>query len=80
MMNDTVYKVYWSQVEGDQMTSKFKDFDKDGMTAALKYMETLRGDRGIRFISMSVENPDSVGKQGVDEVNPDTYDWKKRRI
>ena len=76
---NTVYKVYWSQVEGDHPVSKFADFGKEDMTAALNFMETLRNDVENHFISMAVENPDSVGKQGVDVTGPD-YCWKKRRI
>jgi hypothetical protein len=82
-MNTTVYKVYWSQVEGDQEVSKTADFAKEGMSDALKFMESLRKvqrDSGtVRFVTFCSENPDSVGRPGVDTVGPN-YDWKKRRI
>jgi hypothetical protein len=80
---NTVYKVYWSQVvEGDQEVCKTADFKKDGMSDALKFMESLRKvqreNGSVRFVTFCSENPDSVGRPGVDVPGPN-YDWKKRR-
>ena len=54
------------------------------LTEALKWANELR-DNGNRFVTIASENPDSVGKAGVDEivdgVLPDgtEYTWRKRR-
>jgi len=51
---------------------------------ALKWANELR-DNGNRFVTIASENPDSVGKSGVDAVvdgvlpNGELYTWKKRR-
>lgn len=56
----------------------------DEMTKALDRMQHLRT-IGRTFVGMVVENPDSVGKPGVDSIVdgkcPDggVYDWMKRR-
>lgn len=71
-----MYCVYWllrhdagwvsnHQMEGD-------------LTVALKLCEFLRNEPDVRFVTMAIENPDMVGKMGVDDVGPD-YDWSKRR-
>jgi hypothetical protein len=75
-----MYKVYWT--ENDTLAAK--EFGNDEMSAALQFSQELRnqqykGEKQISFIVMAVENPDMVGKQGVDVTGPD-YDWKKRRI
>jgi len=61
----------------------FVDFNKDEMTSALKFAEELRKDQregnGVRHVSISCENTDSVGHPGVDVTGPE-YNWKKRRI
>ncbi len=52
------------------------------MNEALKFSESLRkrqfAGEDVHFIVMAVENPNCVGKMGVDVTGPD-YDWKKRR-
>lgn len=45
--------------------------------AALKFAE-LKRNEGFRFVTLVSENPNSVGKPGVDVTGPD-YDWVKRR-
>lgn len=74
-----MYKIYWTE-EG-QPNGKL--FDSDKMNEALKFSEGLRqrsyAGENINFIVMSAENPNCVGKMGVDVTGPD-YDWKKRRI
>jgi hypothetical protein len=75
-----MYKVYWTDEVGNACFQNFED-----MTLALKWTQFLR-DRGRTFVTMVSEDPNSVGKPGVDSVEngvlPDgnTYDWKKRRI
>lgn len=59
-----------------------KLFGDDQMRDALKFSESLRqrkfAGEDICFVTLSSENPNCVGKQGVDVTGPD-YDWKKRR-
>jgi hypothetical protein len=51
---------------------------------ALKWADELR-ENGNRFVTIASENPDSIGKQGVDSVvdgklpNGNNYEWTKRR-
>lgn len=82
-----MYIVYWIREttveervfdEEKLVTSDYLKFDSDKMTDALKFMETLRKDDRCGFVTMCSENPNSVGKPGVDEVGPD-YNWTKRR-
>ena len=74
-----MYMIYWTE-EGQP---KGQQFDSEEMGAALKFSEGLRkrsfAGEDIHFIVMSAENPNCVGKMGVDVTGPD-YDWKKRRI
>jgi hypothetical protein len=57
----------------------------DEMKDALAYAKLLR-DSGCRYVTMVSENPNVVGRAGVDAVIngklPDgsDYTWKKRRI
>jgi hypothetical protein len=75
-----MFKVYWTDQCGTVFGHEIPD-----MTVALKTAQTLRSE-GYRFVTMVSENPDSVGKAGVDAVedgvlpNGDAYGWKKRRI
>ena len=78
-----MFMVYWTEVHEKERTPKCKEFCTEGMTQALNFLESLRkkqrenGD--IFHITMSAENPHSVGLPGVAETGPD-YNWKKRRI
>ena len=62
----------------------FGDDVIDKLGEALRFTEVLRN-AGCRHINISGENPNMVGKQGVDSVRngatPDgvPYTWKKRR-
>jgi hypothetical protein len=59
-----------------------QQFASTEMLAAMALMEQLRtrqrAGEGVRFVTMSSENPDSVGHPGVDVVGPG-YKWTKRR-
>lgn len=78
-----MFMVYWTEVQGELEHPQSRKFELDQMTEALQYMESLRKKQrmtgGICHITMSSENPNSVGLPGVD-VTGDDYDWKKRRI
>ena len=78
-MNSTVYRVYWSTVGINfKLSPQTKDFVQDEMSAALKFIESLRKEqrqfKNIRFITMCSEHPDSVGYPGVDVTGPE-YNW-----
>jgi hypothetical protein len=81
-----MFRVYWTEhevVETPVSKVCFQDFELQEMTKALQFAESLRcrqrsGDT-IRHITISSENPDSVGKSGVADP-PANYTWKKRRI
>ena len=68
-----MFKVYWTKSSGDPESAGFEN-----LSEVLKFMEDLRSEPGNSFVVMASENPNSVGKPGVDEVGPD-YNWTKRR-
>lgn len=73
-----MFKVYWTE-DSLARSSQFID-----MNEALKCVKVCR-DNGYTFVTMVSENPNCVGKPGVDSVVdgklPDgsNYEWKKRR-
>lgn len=67
-----MYIVYW--MEDNRSSARM--FDE--LKATLDFMESLRKNTKHSFVTMCSENPNSVGKPGVDEVGPD-YNWTKRR-
>ena len=77
-----MFMVYWSVMDGPEAMPQSQLFGSDAMLAAMALMEQLRtrqrAGEGLRFITMSSENPDSVGHPGVDVVGPG-YKWTKRR-
>lgn len=79
---DDMYMVYWTLIDAEAKTPCCKEFDSEEMSAAMTFMEELRtrqrNGEGIAFITMSSENPNSVGPPGVADPGPD-YAWKKRR-
>ena len=77
-----MFMVYWTIVQEDAATPHAQSFASTDMLAAMALMEQLRvrqrAGEGVRFVTMSSENPDSVGHPGVDVVGPG-YKWTKRR-
>ena len=77
-----MFMVYWSIIDAHAAVPHAQSFPATDMLAAMALMEQLRtrqrAGEGIRFITMSSENPDSVGNPGVDVVGPG-YKWTKRR-
>lgn len=77
-----MYKVYCTHQNGAVDAFTYED---DGMVDALKKSNELRN-LGYLFVIMAVENPNQVGKLGVDAVTDgflpsgEIYTWKKRRI
>jgi hypothetical protein len=75
-----MYKVYFTNEYGDA-----RSYDEEDLVEALRMCEVLRKQQRYSFITMVSENPDSIGKAGVDSVTdgrlPDgsTYEWMKRR-
>lgn len=80
--------VYWLDPQIDHLRledrARARSFKAEELLAALKFCEDLRG-AGISHVSLSSENPNSVGKPGVDSIvdgkTPDgqEYTWMKRR-
>lgn len=82
------YVVYWLQRESQespQLVPRCRVFGALELTGALQFCELLRGNDALH-VSLSSEDPNSVGKLGVDSVKdgktPDGHDytWKKRRV
>ena len=74
-----MFKVYWTDTDNQPRSEDFVI-----MTEALSLAESLRR-KDYKFVTMASENPDSIGRAGVDEIRngvlPDgnTYEWRKRR-
>jgi hypothetical protein len=75
-----MYKVYWTAPMSNACYSE----DFEDMATALKATEFCRS-LGRRYVTMVSENPNSVGKPGVDSVvdgklpDGEDYTWMKRR-
>lgn len=82
-----MFMVYWTELvsgsDGQIPTPYSQLFADDEMKNALGKCEELRkrkySGESVHFIVMSSEDPNCVGKMGVDVTGPD-YDWKKRRL
>ena len=75
-----MFKVYYT----DPVDQKCYSWDSPNLTDALYITEVFRK-KGMSFVTMVSEDPNSVGKPGVDAilegVLPDghSYSWRKRR-
>ena len=75
-----MFKVYWTDSYGKDAQSE----DFEDLTTALKASAFHRS-LGRRFVTMVSEDPNSVGKPGVDSVvdgvlpDGNIYEWKMRR-
>lgn len=83
MTHNTVFMVFWMErAEDGQMAPRSQEFGAHDMSSGLAFMEALRtrqmNGAEVRHITMSSENPDSVGRRGVDVVGVG-YSWTKRR-
>jgi hypothetical protein len=78
-----MFVVFWLDVQPAGINPQYKEFDSEDMMAAMTFMESLRQQQrsgcGVCHVTMSSENPHSVGRPGVDVTGPD-YHWRKRRI
>lgn len=78
-----MFVVYWTVVQQKMKMPERKEFQIHDMRAALQFMESLRNQQrefgSLCHITMSSENPNSVGRSGVAEASAD-YNWKKRRL
>lgn len=74
-----LYKVYWTAPDGAACSEDFVEMI-DALTQA-NHLRTI----GRAYVVMASENPNQVGKMGVDSVedghlpNGDVYTWKMRR-
>lgn len=79
------FMVFWMQAEASDHGWKphAMHFEMSEMSAALRYMETLRTSASNQFVTMVSQNANSVGKPGVasivDGKTPagEVYDWSK---
>jgi hypothetical protein len=83
MTDNIAFMVFWMErAEDGRMIPHSQEFGPENMSGGLAFMEALRtrqmnGDE-VRHITMSSENPESVGRRGVDVVGVG-YSWTKRR-
>ena len=75
-----MYKIYWTTpINNEAFSEDFTD-----ISLALERAKILR-ETGRTFVTMVSENPNSVGRPGVDSIEngvlPDgtDYTWRKRR-
>ena len=77
-----MYKVYWTLIPSKEVHS----VEIDDLQEALLHTKTLRATSHCQYVAMVAENPDQVGKMGVDSVvdgklpSGEDYTWKMRRI
>jgi hypothetical protein len=75
-----MYKVYWTEEDGQARSEDYLE-----MIEALTRVNNMRT-VGRSYVAMVGENPNQVGKMGVDSIedgklpNGEDYTWKKRRI
>lgn len=75
-----MYKVYYTNEYGEA-----RAYNEATLEAALATASGLRNQSRYSFVTMVSENPNSVGKPGVDSIidgvlpNGDIYEWKMRR-
>ena len=77
-----MFKVYYT----DPKNNKPYNWDCYSLVDALTLTKRFR-DEGMTFVTMVSEDPNRVGKDGVDSVTADNvlpdgtaYTWKKRRV
>jgi hypothetical protein len=74
-----MYKVYWTAEDGSARSEDYVE-----MVAALTEANRLRNE-GRAYVVMASENPNQVGRMGVDSVenghlpSGEAYTWKMRR-
>ena len=74
-----MYRVYWTAEDGSARSEDYVE-----MVAALTEANRLRNE-GRAYVVMASENPNQVGKMGVDSVenghlpSGEAYTWKMRR-
>jgi len=74
-----MYKIYFTNEYGE---ASF--YNEDTLESALAIVSSLRNQSRYSFVAMVGENPDQVGKMGVDSVqdgklpNGEAYTWKMR--
>ena len=74
-----MYRVYWTAADGSARSEDYVE-----MVAALTEANRLRNE-GRAYVVMASENPNQVGKMGVDSVenghlpSGEAYTWKMRR-
>ena len=74
-----MYKVYWTTPSGLTLGTEYLE-----MIAALNEANRLRS-VGMAYVAMASENPNQVGKNGVDSIKDgklpsgEDYTWSKRR-
>lgn len=75
-----MYKIYYTNEYGEA-----RSYNEDTLEGALATAEGVRKNLRNSFVCMTSENPNSVGRAGVDEIKdgvlPDgtEYTWRKRR-
>jgi hypothetical protein len=73
-----MYRVFW--MEGGEAHAEA--FGSDALSAALACAEALRrrqrAGEPVSFVTIASEDPNRVGRPGVDDPSPD-YAWVKRR-
>ena len=75
-----MYKVYWTAEDGQARSEDYVEMI-EALTRA-NHMRTI----GRSYVAMVGENPNQVGKMGVDSVvngklpSGEAYTWKMRRV
>jgi hypothetical protein len=78
-MKTSGYMVYWVDITGETFFPFHSHFEMNEMSEALAFMEDLRKNTDVAYVTFVSQNPDSVGKPGVSDKLPDDYSWSKQQ-
>ena len=72
------FMVYWVNITGEKFWPEQRHYEMHEMTEALSFVEVLRKNPDVAYVTFVSQNPDSVGKPGVSDKLPEDYSWSKQ--
>ena len=70
--------MYWVDITSEKYFPFHSHYDMDEMTEALEFVNDLRNNPDVSFVTFVSQNPDMVGKVGVSDKLPEDYSWSKQ--
>ncbi len=72
------FMVYWTEIDEQVAVPCQRLFNKEEMVDAIGFMEELRSSGIAQFVNMVSQDPNCVGKPGVNGKLPEDYSWSKK--